>query len=344
MKKKTTIVDIATELGITPSAVSKAFSGHPRISLETKKAVREVANKLGYKANALATGLRKGKSGLIGILVPGIHYSFFAAAIDGAEEVLSQHGYNVIITQSKDNFDTEKKQLEGLLNAQVEGLIASVAMSSKDYLHFRSLSNTPLILFDRTFEDGDISTVTIDDFGGAVKAVDHLIEMGYSRIAHIGGYEHVLPFGRRIEGYKSALLNHGLQVRENFIHQCAPSKEEGAKATDQLFALSEPPDAIFAASDYLALGAIKVIKGKNLRVPEDVGIVGFSNEEFSSDVSPTITTIDQYSELLGATAAKSLIDQLNLSSEANFVAQRHILSPTLIIRESSVRKNTMSIL
>lgn len=341
MKRRTTIVDIATELGITPSAVSKAFSGHPRISFETKKAVKEVAYRLGYKANSLATGLRKGKSGLIGILVPGIQYSFFAAAIEGAEEILSQHGFNVIITQSKDNFDAEKKQLEGLLNAQVEGIIASVAMSSKDYLHFQSLSNTPLILFDRTFQDNNISTVTIDDFGGAVKAVAHLVEMGYSRIAHIGGYDHVVPFKRRIEGYKSAMVSHGLPVLENFIHQCTPTKEEGVHATDQLLALEDPPDAIFAASDYLALGAIKAIKAKNLRVPEDVGIVGFSNEEFSSEVSPAITTIDQYSKLLGATAARSLIDQLNLGSEVMFVAQRHMLSPTLIVRNSSVRKNTL---
>jgi LacI family transcriptional regulator len=163
--------------------------------------------------------------------------------------------------------------------------------------------------------------------------------MGYSNIAHIGGYDHVLPFAKRIEGYKHALRKHGLQVRENFIWQCSPTKEEGSKATEQLLALADPPDAIFAASDYLALGAMKTLKEKQLRVPEDIGIVGFSNEEFSSEVTPAITTMDQYSELLGATAAMSLIEQLKSDSGQIFVAQRHILSPRLIVRQSSAKKN-----
>lgn len=344
MKRKVTIVDIANRLGITPSAVSKAFSDHPRISGATKKNVQAAALELGYQRNTLATGLRNGKSGLIGVLVPGIHYSFFAAAIKGAEEILSDQGYGVIIAQSRDGFEFEKRQLEGFVKAQVEGIIASLAAETKEYDHYKALvGNTPLVLFDRTFEDDRISTVTIDDFSGAVKAVDHLVEMGYRKIAHIAGYQHVQPFGKRIDGYEFALSKHGLRFRKDYIFQCAPNKDEGAKVANLLLDMDEPPDAIFAASDYLALGAIRAIRDRGLVVPDQIGIVGFSNEEFSSQVSPAITTIDQFSESLGSVAATSLIDQLKVKTAGGeFVARRHILSPKLIVRNSS-QKNVVEI-
>lgn len=340
MKRKTTIVDIANKIGITPSAVSKALSDHPRISSETKNAVLEAVRELAYQPNYLAMGLRKGKSGLIGVLVPGIHYSFFATAIKGVEELLSKEGYSVIIAQSKDSFEHEKKQVAGLLRAQVEGVIASLAIETKDTTHYKELSvDTPLVLFDRTYEDDRVSSVIIDDFEGAIKAVDHLIEMGYKRIAHLAGHEHILPFGTRIKGYKSALEKHGLPFKGEYLFQCAPNQDEGAKVTELLLSLPNPPDAIFAASDYLAFGAIRAIKNHGLRIPDDIGIVGFSNEEFSSQVSPSITTIDQFSETMGSSAAELLIEQIRYgTSGKDFVPQKRVLSPQLIIRQSSRRK------
>jgi LacI family transcriptional regulator len=340
MKRKITIVDIAHKLGITPSAVSKALSNHPRISTETKNAVMAAVRELDYHPNTLATALRNGKSGLIGMIVPAIHYSFFATAIKGAEDVLSKQGYSVIITQSNDNYEQEKKQIDGLLRARVEGVIASLALGTKNPSYYKTLSmNTPLVLFDRTFEDDQLNSVLIDDFGGAVKAMDHLVEMGYKRIAHLAGQRHILPFGKRIEGYKSTLDKHGLPFREEYLVECAPNKDEGTKVTERLLALSEPPDAIFAASDYLAMGAIRAIKNKGLAIPEDIGVVGFSNEEFSSQVSPTITTIDQFSESMGASAAELLLQLLHEKKDGNeLIAQRRILSPQLLVRQSSSRQ------
>lgn len=339
MEKKPTIVDIALRLGITPSAVSKAFNDHPRISDQTKIAVLQAAKELDYRPNAMATGLRIGKSGLIGVLVPGIHYSFFATAIKGAEEVLSDAGYNVIIAQSKDNLEFEKRQLEGFLSAQVEGIIASLAMETSNYDFFRIVSDKiPLVLFDRTFDDDKISAVTIDDFSGAVKAIDHLVEMGYSRIAHLGGHRQCLPFRKRIDGYKHALKKHGLHFNPRYLFECAPNKDEGAKVTEELLNLSEPPDAIFAASDYLAFGAIRAIKQRSIKIPDEIGVIGFSNEEFSSQVSPAISTIDQFSETLGSTAARLLINQISVGSGKKIVSQQRVLAPQLILRESSARK------
>ena len=342
MKKRATIVDIARSLGITPSAVSKALSNHPRISARTKIAVQEAGRKLEYRPNAMATGLRKGKSGLIGLLVPGIHYSFFATAIKGAEEILNQAGYSVIITQSKDNFEFEKRQLEGLLRAQVEGVIASLSMETNNFEFFQTLSKRiPLILFDRTFEDDKISTVTIDDFSGAVQAIDHMVGRGYTRIAHLAGHSQILPFRQRIDGYKHALGKHGLSFNPDYLLECSPNKDEGTKAMEKLLNLTEPPDAIFAASDYLALGAVKAIKEKGIKIPDEIGVIGFSNEEFSSQVSPTLSTIDQFSETLGSTAAKLLIDQISVGKEKKILVQQRILAPRLIPRESSAGKKNI---
>lgn len=340
MRKKVTIVDIASKIGITPSTVSKVFSNHPRISTQTREAVIRTANELGYQPNFLATGLRKGRSGLIGVIVPGVHYSFFSTAIKGIEEQITAAGYNVIIAQTRDKFDLEKKQLEGLLRAQVEGVIASLAAETRDHSAYRNLAmQIPLVLFDRTFSADNISEVTIDDFEGAVKAVEHLISKGYKRIAHFAGYEHIQPFRKRIEGYKTTLARHKLEVTDSFIFQCAPNKDEGEAAMEVLLNMAQPPDAIFSASDYLAYGAIKAIKKRGLRIPDDIGIVGFSNEEFSSQVTPSITTVNQHSERMGSIAARLLIDQLAASKNGGtYVVQREILEPQLIVRESSLRE------
>ncbi len=340
MKRNATIVDIATHLGITPSSVSKAFSNHPRISAETKARVIKTAIKLGYVPNSLATGLRKGRSGLIGVVVPGIHYSFFSTAIKGIEEQVTANGYNVIIVQSRDSFEFERNQLQNLLRAQVEGIIASIAITTKNYTPFKEVAaRVPVVLFDRTFSRSGLSEVTIDDFQGAVSAVEHLLSMGYKRIAHLAGFSHIRPFSKRIEGYKHALDKHGLRFRQEYIFECAPNSNEGEFAMEHLLKLKTPPDAIFAASDYLAYGAMQVAIKNGLKIPRDLGIVGFSNEEFSGQITPAISTIEQYSERLGSIAANLLIDQLAVEKKGeNYVVEKVVVAPKLIVRQSSLRK------
>ncbi len=340
MKRNATIVDIATHLGITPSSVSKAFSNHPRISAETKARVIKTAIQLGYVPNSLATGLRKGRSGLIGVVVPGIHYSFFSTAIKGIEEQVTANGYNVIIVQSRDSFEFERNQLQNLLRAQVEGIIASIAITTKNYKPFREVAaRVPVVLFDRTFSRSGLSEVTIDDFQGAVAAVEHLISMGYKRIAHLAGFSHIRPFSKRIEGYKHALEKHGLRFRQEYIFECAPNSNEGEFAMEHLLKLKTPPDAIFAASDFLAYGAMQVAIKNGIKIPRDLGIVGFSNEEFSAQITPAISTIEQYSERLGSIAANLLIDQLAVEKKGgNYVVEKVVVAPKLIIRQSSLRK------
>jgi LacI family transcriptional regulator len=343
LKRKSTITDIAARVGITPSAVSKAFSNHPRISSETKRKVLEAAGELGYKPNSLATGLRKGRSGLIGVVVPGIHYSFFSTAIKGVEEIITDHGYNVVIVQTRDSEELELRQLDGLMKARVEGIVASLAMHTKSYKAYLDISkDIPVVLFDRTFSHEGINEVTVNDFAGAVAAVQHLITMGYKRIAHLAGFEHVRPFAQRIEGYRFALNKAGMVFRKDYIAQCAPNSDAGEAAMVHFLSLDEPPDAIFAASDYLAYGAMQAVLKRGMNVPHDVGIVGFSNEAFTQQVTPSISTVDQYSEELGSSAATILLEHLKaIGDEQPFIIQRKIIEPKLIIRQSSLRANPL---
>ncbi len=340
VRKKTTIVDIADYLGITPSAVSKAFSDHPRISAKTKKAVFEAAEKLGYQPNYLATGLRKGRSGLIGVLVPGIHLSFFATIIKAMEETLSEGGYNVIIAQSQDNYEKECAHLEGFMKAQVEGIIASVALDTQTTEHYRKTGmRIPLVLFDRTLRDLEVSKVVVDDYTGSVKAIDHLVSKGYRRIAHIAGYAHIEPFRVRIQGYQETVKKHGLDLREEFIIPCRLTVADGIDIMNDLLKLPEPPDAIYAASDLPAYGALTVLKEHKIRVPEEFGVIGFSNEVHTSMVTPTISTMEQHSENIGVLAARSVMEQLaHLYEGKEYIPQQNILTPKLIVRESTNRE------
>ncbi|WP_185154252.1 LacI family DNA-binding transcriptional regulator [Fulvivirga sp. M361] len=339
MRKKTTIVDIANHLGITPSAVSKAFSGHPRISDKTKKAVLATAEKLGYQPNYLATGLRKGRSGLIGVLVPGIHLSFFGTVIKAIEETLGEGGYNVIIAQSQDSHEKESAHLEGFIKAQVEGIIASVALDTRSADHYKRIgAQVPVVLFDRTLRELEVSKVVVDDHLGSVKAVDHLVSKGYRKVAHIGGYEHIEPFRLRIQGYREALDKHNLDVPEEYLRQCKLTITDGKEIMCDLLDLPQPPDAIYAASDLPAYGALTVLKERGYKIPEEFGIVGFSNEAYTSMVTPTITTMEQHTENIGLLAAKSVMDQLDhLYHGKEYIPQQNVLTPKLIVRDSTNR-------
>ncbi|RED94979.1 LacI family DNA-binding transcriptional regulator [Marinoscillum furvescens] len=340
MKKKITIVDIANHLGITPSAVSKAFSDHPRISDKTKKAVRQAAEQLGYHQNTLATGLRRGRSGLIGVLVPGIHFSFFSTIIKAIEETLSEKGYSVIISQSRDQLAKEIRQLDNLMKAQVEGVIASVSLETNNSAHFQKIcKRIPVVLFDRTLRDLEVSKVVVDDYMGSIKAVDHLVEKGYRRIAHIGGLSHVEPFRIRQEGYRAGMQKHGLEILEGYEQSSKLTVADGESIMNDLLKLPSPPDAIYAASDLPAYGVIKCLKERGIAVPQEVGVVGFSNEAYTEMVSPTITTLEQHSENMGLIAAKSMLEQLQHQyDDKEYVPQQSTLTPKLVIRESSNRK------
>jgi len=337
--KKSTIKDIANVLGISPSAVSKALNNHPRISKKTKDAVLQVAENINYQPNHIATALRKGKSNLVGVIIPKANSNFFSSIIEKIEDVLNKKGYNVIITQSNESYNKECKNIEALLFTQVDGIIASMANETVklDYYNKVKRKGIPLILFDRGENDLNVDYIGIDDYKSSHMVIDHLVDQGCKRIAHIGGYSQTRIYKNRIKGYVDALEKHNLPFEDDLMYECNLRLQDGKDIMNKLLQLPKPPDGVYVAGDYAALGALEVIKQKKLKIPEDIALVGFSNEPFSEFVSPAISSIEQHSETIGELAAKTFLNRIAKPNE-EVSLNKIILKPELIIRASSKRK------
>lgn len=338
-KEKTTIHDIARKLNITASTVSRALKDHPRISTETKKAVLKVAEKLNYQPNHIAAALRNGRSNTIGIIVPTIDRSFFSSVVRGIEEVANKARYNVMICQSYDNFEKEVQTINALLNAQVDGVIASFAKDTDDFSHFMKVKEKgiPLVMFDRGNNDLEVSHVVVDDYFGSYKGVEHLIQQGCTRIAHFTSFRKISIYKDRMRGYREALEAHGLSFDPDLIVESNLQLEDGRESMEKLLKLPKLPDAVFSASAFGALGAMQVLKERNIRIPEDVALVAFTNEQFCAVTEPPITAIDQHSMRMGNAAAEIFLEEIN-KEDVKFIPQKIVLKPELVIRQSSLKK------
>src|SRR6186997_2511193 len=279
MSYKTTIIDIAKELNTTPATVSRALSNHPRISEKTKQSVQFTASKLNYKRNRIASSLRSGKTHVIGVIIPSAEINFFGSVVHGIESVANSNGYNVLLFQSNESREFEEKGLETFLTARVDGILVSLAKDTIDYSHFIEIKKRgiPLVFFDRAMDDLGFDSVVIDDFKGAYHATEHLIQQCYTRIAHISGPKHLKNFHDRITGYMEALQANKVKIDPDLIYPGNISIESGKTGTEYFLSLSDPPDAIFAAEDFTALGAISKLKERNIGIPEQMGIIGFAN-------------------------------------------------------------------
>lgn len=339
-KNPTTINDIAKELDLNISTVSRALKDHPKISDATKEQVLKTAKQLNYSPNHIAAALAKGKSNVVGVMVPSIDEAFFASAIHGIEKTLKKNGYRVIISQSDDATENEKDNITTMLEAKVDGILASHAMQTTSFDHYQHIldKGIPLIMFDRFNEALDAHVVANDDFKGAYRAVEHLIKQGCKTIAHIGGKSNVHIYRERLKGYKKALADYDLSFNDKLTFQTDLKLNTGRKIMEKIIQNKSLPDAIFAANDHSATGAIQVLLEHNIKVPEQVAIVGYSNEFFSSFVTPSLTSVDQHSAQIGEAAAKLLLDQLNEEDDTINIPQKTILSPKLIIRESSLKE------
>lgn len=338
-KKKSTIKDIANVLGITPSAVSKALSNHPRISVKTKADVAQVAKNLNYQPNHLASALRKGKSNLVGLIIPKAHSHFFSSVLQSMEEILNEKGYSVIISQSNESYKKECESIDALLFTQVDGIIASLANETLDFSYYQKIKakGIPLILFDRGENDLEVDYIGIDDYESSHLIVDHLVDQGCKRIAHIAGYRHTRIYKNRIRGYTDALEKHSLPIENDLILEGNLSLEDGRQKMETLLKLPNRPDAVYAASDFAALGALQILKEHGLKIPQDIALVGFGNEPFTSYVTPSISTINQHSVAIGRLAAEAFLYRIENPKE-KVSLKKKILNAELVVRESSNKK------
>ena len=337
MSYKTTIIDIARELNTTPATVSRALSNHPGISEKTKHSVQLTASKLNYKRNRIASSLRSGKTHVIGVIIPSAEINFFGSVVHGIESVANSNGYNVLLFQSNESREFEEKGLETFLTARVDGILVSLAKDTIDYSHFMEIKKRgiPLVFFDRTADDLGIDSVVIDDYKGAFDATEHLIEQGYTRIAHISGPQHLKNFHDRMKGYMGALQANKIRMDPDLIYTGNISIESGSAGAEYFLSLSNPPDAIFAAEDFTALGAISKLKERNIMIPGQIGIIGFANELFGEHITPSLSTVDQQTIRMGKSALNLLVDIMEKKEQ--HIKQKVVLDPLLIVRQSSQR-------
>ncbi|MFC6222612.1 LacI family DNA-binding transcriptional regulator [Hymenobacter artigasi] len=333
------MADLARELGVSMTTISRALSDHHSIGPATKQAVLKLAKKLNYQPNRMASSLRKGTSTLLGVIVPHIEGRFFASVVHGIETAASKAGYSVIICQSSEDVAQERKNLETLLSAQVAGILVSVSRTTLDLRHFDKVlrRGVPLVFFDRLLEGESVNAVVLNDQDGALQATRHLLEQGCRRVAHLAGPQHINIYRNRRQGYLDALQSHGLAPDQSLIIACDMTLEGGRACMQTLLSLSTPPDAVFAAGDSAILGALQVLKSRGLRVPQDVALAGFSNEDLTMVAEPNLTSVDQRCEEMGQAAFRLFTDLV--AAEGTAFSQRQVvLQPQLFVRESSVRQ------
>jgi len=338
-RKSATIVDIAKALNKTASTVSRALQDHPSISPETKRLVLQTAKKLNYHPNKFAANLRKGRGNTIGLVVPRINRHFFSNVIHGVEGIANQNGFNVLICQSQESSEKEKEVISTLINNQVDGIIISISKETTNGDHIRAAieRGIPVVQFDRTLRDLPTHQALNDNFSAAFEAVKHFKDQGYTKIAHFGGPQFINIYRDRYEGFLSGLKESGLPLNESWVFFDALTQQAAFDSARKIFSGKERPDAVFAVSDYAALGTLLALQEMNIPAPDEVGIIGFANEPFTGLTSPGISAFDQHSEEMGRIAAGLLFEQINAGEEKKFIPKSISIKPELIIRKSSAR-------
>lgn len=338
-KQGTTLTEIAKQLGVSPSTVSRALNDHPAISKATKNAVIKLAKKLNYQPNLLALNLLKKRTNTIGVIVPEITSFFFSSIINGIQDFIKEKGYNMIIGLSNESYKEEKSIVQTFSGIRVDGFLISPAISTKDYTHLNLLkeNNIPVVIFDRDCEGLDVDKVFVDEYKGAFEAVEYLIKSGCTKIAHISGPLTLSTSKKRLRGYMDALEKHGIPFREELIVESNGfMPKHGIKPTKKLLSLTQTPDAIFAVNDGNAIGAMYYLKDNGIKIPEEISVLGFDDEPHSSYFKPALSSVLQPTYEMGLLSARILMNKIQNGSSIH-KNRVESLYPELMLRDSTLK-------
>ncbi|MBC8153679.1 MAG: LacI family DNA-binding transcriptional regulator [Bacteroidetes bacterium] len=338
-KSSVTIKEIAHQLGLSKSTVSRALHDSSEISLETKQKIMALVEKLDYLPNPVALSLLKSRSYTLGVLVPEIDNPFFSAVISGIEEVAYNRGYHVTIYQSHECYEREVLNVKHIYTRRADGLIVSISIETTTYDHFARLQENayPMVFFDRVWEESDVDKVVVDDFDGAYKATEHLIQQGCRRIAHLAGPETLAIGQKRLHGYRAAMVDNNLSVPDEYIVRGDLTTEGALRVAGQLLDRPDRPDGIFSANDRMALGLHLAIRQRGLTIPDDLALIGFTNLPMATLIDPPLSSMVQPAVEMGQTAARLLIERIENEGISERVAATHVLKTTLLARQSSLR-------
>ncbi|TDD78585.1 LacI family DNA-binding transcriptional regulator [Flavobacterium caseinilyticum] len=342
--KEATLKEIAEKLGISITTVSKALKNYPDVSLKTKDAVISLAKKLNYSPNSFAVNLRTKESKTIGLIIPEIVHHFFSNVINGIVDEAEKNGYLVIILQSNETLALEKKQVELLINKRVDGIIMSLSNESNNDDHIKEIINRkiPFVMFDKIAKLSKCSKVIINDQKAAFNAVQHLIDNGCKKIAHIRGPLNPQNSIDRFIGYKKALEKNNIPFDAKLVYTCEHvTFEEGRAFAEQIIKEHSDIDGIFAITDLVAVGVLSYFNDAGIKIPEQVSVIGFSNWFMSQVITPKLSTVDQPSHAMGVESFNLLLEEMNCHREGIPFTPRTVeLDTHVIIRESSIRVNS----
>jgi len=334
--KHITIKDVARQLNVSVSTISRAFNDKYDIKKETRERVLRAAAEMGYHPNPIAKKLIQQKTFNIGVVVPEFINAFFPEVIIGIQEVLIKNNYQILIMQSNECYETELENVKTLEENMVDGLIISLSRETKNLEYYQSLirQGYPIVFFNRTNDALAASKVIFDDFKWSFFATEHLIKQGYKKIYHLSAYRHLTLGQKRINGYKKAMAKHHIAMNPEWVIETGLYVEEGDKIMQLIIDKGEIPDAIFCVNDMTALGAMRAIKRNGLKIPEDIAVAGFSETPFAELVDPPLTSVMQPTYEMGEIAAKLLLKQIE---NENLTMETVILNGTLNARASSTR-------
>ena len=340
--KAPTLKEIATVLGISITTVSKALKNYPDVSPKTKKAVIDLAEQLNFTPNSFAVNLRTKESKTIGLIIPEVVHHFFSNIIKGVIEEADKNGYMVIILQSNESLELEIKQVELLFNKRVDGILISLSNDSNDDIHLKNIISrgVPFVQFDKISKLIPSSKVIINDQKAASYAVQHLINIGCKKIAHIRGPENPQNSIDRFLGYKKTLEKNGIPFDSKLVYTCENvTFDEGFDFAKQIVNDHPDIDGIFAITDLVAVGVLSYLNENNIAMPGKIALIGFSNWFMAQVMTPKLSTIDQPSYEMGVAAFSLLLEEMICHKEGVIFKPRIIeLETNLVIRDSTVKQ------
>jgi LacI family transcriptional regulator len=332
---RTSLKDLASELGVSIATVSRALRNSPEIGKEMQQRVKDLAKRLNYRPNPFAQSLRKEAPKVIGVVVPNLVTHYYAAVLDGIEDEARREGYSVISANSHESFELERMAIDNFISLHVEGIIACLAQNTTDYSHFEeiSLMGIPLVFFGRTCLTDRFSSVTANGDEAAQMATQHLIDTGSRRIAFIGGPNHIDMVRRRKHGYLEALRDNHMEIDRSLVVCDKIDYNVALRSVEKLLSQANPPDAILAFNDIITFAAFTAIKNQGLCIPDDVALIGFTDDVHAAYVTPRMSAIEDQSHQMGVTACQLLLK--NIHGDTKIC--KKIVPQQLVIRETSAK-------
>ncbi|MCJ8165722.1 LacI family transcriptional regulator [Pontibacter sp. E15-1] len=335
MGKYVTITEIARQLDLSHSTVSRALSNHPRISEKTRALVKKLADELGYQANSTAHHLSKGESQIIAVIVPQLSLHFFSKAIEGIQKVLKETDYSLLLFSTDEFVEEEIRAIQTCLKHRVDGVLVAISRETKNFDHFEQLlkHEVPIVFFDRVANFLPVPKVVANDYQASFNATKHLLNTGCKYIAHITGSINLNNSNNRLYGYLDALASHDIPVKESLVHYCEFDLSSIDRFLQKTMVKYPQLDGLFVFNDYVANYAVNVLNKMGKRVPEDISVIGFSDEPVATYMTPQLSTVQQVATKMGELAAQKIVSILRHNEP--MLSEKIVINPELILRETT---------